>query len=95
MRKKRFGRTFLTEEEVRVLDVLARCNNITEVAEELGKSQPTVSIAKRRIEDKIDMAIETLKLALDRELINVDDILKTISSVETYKKIKRELAKTS
>jgi len=95
MKKKRFGRTFLTEEEVRVLDALAKCKNITEAAEELGKSQPTVSIAKRRIEDKIDMAIETLKLALDKELINVDDILKIISSVETYKRIKKDLAKNS
>ncbi|MEM1673751.1 MAG: hypothetical protein QXE14_03025 [Candidatus Bathyarchaeia archaeon] len=95
MRKKKFGRTLLTEEEVRVLDVLLRCRNVTEAAEKLGKAQPTVSIVKKRIEDKIDMAIETLKLALEKELISVDDILRLISSVETYREIKKKLAEGS
>lgn len=94
MRKKRYRRTLLTEEEVRVLDALLRCKNVTEAAEELGKAQPTVSIVKRRIEDKIDMAIETLKLALDKDLISVDDILKMISSVETYREIKRKVSES-
>lgn len=92
MRKKRFGRTLLTEEEVRVLDALLRYGNVTEAAERLGKAQPTVSIVKRRVEEKIDMAIETLKLALEKEIISVDDLLKLISSAETYKKIRKELA---
>ncbi|MBS7640632.1 MAG: hypothetical protein QXJ19_03295 [Candidatus Bathyarchaeia archaeon] len=95
MRKKKFGRTLLTEEEVRVLDVLLRCRNVTEAAEKLGKAQPTVSIVKKRIEDKIDMAIETLKLALEKELISVDDMLRLISSVETYREIKKKLAEGS
>ncbi|MEM1507173.1 MAG: LysR family transcriptional regulator [Candidatus Bathyarchaeia archaeon] len=92
MRKKRFGRTLLTEEEVKVLDALLRCGNVTEAAKELGKAQPTVSIVKKRIEDKIDMAIETLKLALSREYINLDELLRLVASAETYIEIKKRLS---
>ncbi|MEM2433391.1 MAG: LysR family transcriptional regulator [Candidatus Bathyarchaeia archaeon] len=92
MRKKRFGRTLLTEEEVKVLDALLRCGNVTEAAKELGKAQPTVSIVKKRIEDKIDVAIETLKLALSREYINLDELLRLVASAETYIEIKKRLS---
>lgn len=92
MRKKRFGRTLLTEEEVKVLDALLRCGNVTEAAKELGKAQPTVSIVKKRIEDKIDMAIETLRLALSREYINLDELLRLVASAETYIEIRRRLS---
>lgn len=90
MKKKRFGRTFLTEEEVKVLDALLRYNNVTVAAKTLGKSQPTVSIVKRKIEEKIDMAIETLKFALEKGLIKVDDIANLVSSTEMYRKAKEK-----
>ncbi|MEM0247223.1 MAG: hypothetical protein QXH02_00130 [Desulfurococcaceae archaeon] len=90
MRKKRFGRTLLTEEEVKVLDVLLRYNNVTVAAKMLGKSQPTVSIVKKKIEEKIDMAIETLKLAIEKGLVKIDDIADLVSSIEMYRKIKEK-----
>lgn len=89
-RKKRFGRTLLTEEEVKVLDVLLRYNNVTVAAKMLGKSQPTVSIVKKKIEEKIDMAIETLKLAIEKGLVKIDDIADLVSSTEMYRKIKEK-----
>ncbi|MEM0000074.1 MAG: hypothetical protein QXJ84_02505 [Desulfurococcaceae archaeon] len=89
-RKKRFGRTLLTEEEVKVLDVLLRYNNVTVAAKMLGKSQPTVSIVKKKIEEKIDMAIETLKLAIEKGLVKIDDIADLVSSIEMYRKIKEK-----
>lgn len=94
MKRRRFGRTLLTEEEVKVLDALLSCKNVTEAAERLGKAQPTVSIVKRRVEEKIDMAIETLKLALEKELISADELLKLVSSVETYREIKRRTSRS-
>ncbi|MEM1528989.1 MAG: hypothetical protein QXP03_06195 [Desulfurococcaceae archaeon] len=89
-RKKKFGRTLLTEEEVKVLDVLLRYNNVTVAAKMLGKSQPTVSIVKKKIEEKIDMAIETLKLAIEKGLVKIDDIADLVSSIEMYRKIKEK-----
>jgi len=95
LRKKRFGRTLLTEEEVKVLDALLRYGNVSEAAKELGKAQPTVSIVKRRIEDKIDMAIETLKLALSKDYVSVDELLRLIASTEKYMEIIRRLSEAA
>ncbi|MEM2321268.1 MAG: hypothetical protein QXS79_05245 [Candidatus Bathyarchaeia archaeon] len=94
MKKRRFGRTLLTEEEVKVLDALLSCKNVTEAAGKLGKAQPTVSIVKKRVEEKIDMAIETLKLALDKELVSADDLLRLITAAEAYKGIKKRASES-
>jgi len=83
-RRKRYGRTFLTEEEVRVLDVLLKYGRVTDAARELGKAQPTVSIVKKRIEEKIRMAIETVLLALSKGLIDREELLKLINTAVTY-----------
>lgn len=90
MRKKRYGRTFLTEEEVRVLDVLLKYGKVTEAARELGKAQPTVSTVKKRIEEKLSMAIETVKLAVSKGLIDREELLRLINTAVTYEELKRE-----
>ena len=87
MRKKRFGRTFLTEEEVRVLDVLLKYGRVTDAARELGKAQSTVSIVKKRIEEKISMAVETVKLALSKGLIDREELLRLIHTAVTYERL--------
>ncbi|RLE90525.1 MAG: hypothetical protein DRN04_14885 [Thermoprotei archaeon] len=90
MRKKRYGRTFLTEEEVKVLDVLLKYRKVTDAAKELGKAQPTVSTVKRRIEEKLSMAIETVKLALRKGLIDREELLRLIDTAVTYEELKEE-----
>ena len=90
MRKKKYGRTFLTEEEVRVLDVLLKYGKVTEAAKELGKAQPTVSTVKRRIEEKLSMAIETVKLALRKGMIDREELLRLINTAVTYEELKEE-----
>jgi transcriptional regulator len=90
LRKKRYRGTFLTEEEVRILDLLLKYDNVSEVARMLGKAQPTVSIAKKRIEEKLNMSLETVKLALSKGLISKDELMKLISTVETYRRLERE-----
>ena len=89
MRKKKYRRTFLTEEEVRVLDVLLKYERVTEAAKELGKAQPTISTVKKRIEEKISMAIETVKLALSKGLIDREELLRLINTAVTYEELKR------
>lgn len=79
LRKRRYGGSFLTVEEIRVLEALLRCGSVSEAARVLGKSQPTVSLAKKRIEEKIRMAIETVRLALSKGLITKEEILKLIN----------------
>jgi len=81
MRKKRFKRTFLTEEEFRVLTVLLKYGRVSDVARILGRAQPTISIIKKRIEEKIDMALETIKLALSLGVISRDTLVDLINSV--------------
>lgn len=95
IKRKRYGRTLLTVEEVRVIDALLKYKNVTTAAKVLGKAQPTVSIVKKKIEDKIDTAIETLKFALEKGLISVDDILDTLSSTELYRALKERATKSS
>ena len=56
VRKKRFRGTFLTEEEFRVLSVLLSCGRVSDAARVLGRAQPTISIVKKRIEEKLNMA---------------------------------------
>jgi len=90
LRKKRYGRTFLTEEEVKVLDVLLKYRKVTDAAKELGKAQPTVSTVKRRIEEKLSMAIETVKLALRKGLIDREELLRLIDTAVTYEELKEE-----
>lgn len=93
IKRKRYGRTLLTVEEVRVIDALLKYKNVTTAAKVLGKAQPTVSIVKKKIEDKIDTAIETLKFALEKGLISVEDILDILSSTELYRTLKERAAK--
>ena len=82
-RKKRFKGTFLTEEEFRVLNVLLKYGRVSDVARILGKAQPTISIVKKRIEEKLNMAVETVKLAISLGLISRSDLLDVISNIET------------
>ncbi len=84
MRKKRYNKTFLTEEEVRILDALLKHEKVTDAAKELGRAQSTVSTIKKRIEEKISMAIETVKLALNKGLIDREKLLELINTIETY-----------
>jgi len=92
-RKKRYGRTFLTEEEVRVLDVLLKYERVIDAAKELGKAQSTVSTVKKRIEEKISMAIETIKLALNKGLIDKKELLKLINTAIVYEEAGKESKK--
>ena len=91
--KKRYMRTLLTEEEVKVLDMLEKYEKVTEAAMKLGKAQPTISIAKRRIEDKLDMAIQTVKLGVQRGLISEDDLLRIIISANLYERLKKQIGR--
>lgn len=50
---------------------------------------------KKRIEDKIDMAIETLKLALSKEYIDINELLRLVASAETYIEIRRRLSEAA
>ena len=93
MKKKKYGRTFLTEEEVKVLDVLLKYGKVTEAARELGKAQSTVSIVKKRIEEKLSMAIETVKLAVSKGLIDREELLRLIKTATTYEELKKEEVK--
>ncbi|MCX8171856.1 MAG: hypothetical protein N3E47_07885 [Candidatus Bathyarchaeota archaeon] len=52
-------------------------------------------IVKKRIEDKIDMAIETLKLALSKEYIDINELLRLVASAETYIEIRRRLSEAA
>ncbi len=79
-KKKRFKNTLLTEEEFRVLIALVKYGRVSDVAKILGKAQPTISIVKKRIEEKIYAALETIKLALSMGLINKETILDIINS---------------
>jgi len=78
LRKKRFGQTLFTEEEAKVLEVFIRLKSISKVAKELGKSLPTVSIVKKRIDEKIAMAIETLRFVMELGYISFDEIQKRL-----------------
>jgi len=82
MRKKRFMGTFLTEEEYRVLTALLKYDRLSDAARALGKAQPTVSIIKKRVEEKIRMALETVRLALILGVISKEDVLDVVNSVE-------------
>jgi len=90
LKKKRYGGTLLTEEEVKILDALLKRDKVSDVAKELGKSQPTVSIAKKRIEEKLRMAIETVKLALSKRLIDRDELLGLVEATEAYRRLGSE-----
>jgi len=82
VRRKRFRGTLLTEEEYRVLSVLLKCGRVSDAARVLGKAQPTVSLVKRRIEEKIERALETVKLALSLGILEREAVLELLSSVE-------------
>jgi len=83
-RKKRFKGTFLTEEEFRVLNVLLKYGRVSDAARTLGKAQPTISIVKKRIEEKLKMSLETVKLAINLGLISRSELLDMISIIETH-----------
>ena len=82
VKKKRFRGTLLTEEEYRVLTALLKCGRVSDAARVLGKAQPTVSIVKKRIEEKIERALETVKLALSLGILDREAVLELLSSVE-------------
>jgi len=84
VRKKRFRGTFLTEEEFRVLSVLLSCGRVSDAARVLGRAQPTISIVKKRIEEKLNMAIETVKLAISLGLISRSELYDLISSINVH-----------
>jgi len=93
MRKKRYGKTFLTEEEVRVLEALLKHGKVSDVAKVLGKAQPTVSIVKKRIEEKIGMALETVLLALRKGLIDKETFLELINTITNYRELEGKKAR--
>ena len=87
MRKKRFKGTFLTEEEYRVLAVLLKYGRVSDAARVLGKAQPTISIVKRRIEDKVEKALETVRLAVSLGLVDRETLLDLLSSASEQSRI--------
>jgi hypothetical protein len=87
VRKKRFKGTFLTEEEYRVLAVLLKYGRVSDAARVLGKAQPTISIVKRRIEDKVEKALETVRLAVSLGLVDREALLGLLGSAREQSRI--------
>jgi hypothetical protein len=87
VRKKRFKGTFLTEEEYRVLAVLLKYGRVSDAARVLGKAQPTISIVKRRIEDKVEKALETVRLAVSLGLVDRETLLDLLGSASEQSRI--------
>ena len=75
-RKKAVEGLLLTELELKVIDLLSKYEgNVDKVAEELGVKPITVRMTKTRINKRLGRMLNTLKLAVEKGLVDPDQLL--------------------
>lgn len=87
-RKRAVEGLLLTELELKVIDLLSKYEDVERVAEELKVKPITVRMTKTRVTKRLNKMIESIRIAIDRGLIDPDEVLRRIFPTSLFYALK-------